>query len=157
MLFRSAGGLVGNFTGEPDFLFQREVLAANPKIYGQLVTLLAPFSKAIKQEDGGDGAAASPATTGTPSPVSALALAMASGIAPEAVADAPAEPAPAVPAAPVERERKPVRIKKLDLPAAAPAADARRGDDRRPPRPGPRPEGRGDFRSQDRGPAKPRR
>ena len=162
LIITEAGGLVGNFTGEPDFLYQREVVAANPKIYGQLVTLLAPYSKAILQEDGADGSAvdaavgvgvmaASGPVASTPSPVSALAMAMAAGVAPEAAA--PAAAVAATPAAPVERERKPVRIKKLDLPADAPAADARRGDDRRPPRPGPRPEGRSDFRGNDRGPA----
>ncbi|MEY2790431.1 MAG: Inositol-monophosphatase [Pseudomonadota bacterium] len=45
LLVTEAGGLVGNFTGEADFLQQRECLAANPKIYGQLVTLLQPYSK----------------------------------------------------------------------------------------------------------------
>ena len=45
LLVTEAGGLVGNFTGEADFLHQRECLAANPKIYGQLVTLLQPYSK----------------------------------------------------------------------------------------------------------------
>jgi myo-inositol-1(or 4)-monophosphatase len=45
LLITEAGGLVGNFTGEADFLYQRECLAASPKIYGQLVTLLQPYSK----------------------------------------------------------------------------------------------------------------
>ena len=45
LLVTEAGGLVGNFTGEADFLQQRECLAASPKIYGQLVTLLQPYSK----------------------------------------------------------------------------------------------------------------
>jgi len=45
LLVTEAGGLVGNFTGEADFLHQRECLAASPKIYAQLVTLLQPFSK----------------------------------------------------------------------------------------------------------------
>ena len=45
LLITEAGGLVGNFTGEADFLHQRECLAASPKIYGQLVTLLQPYSK----------------------------------------------------------------------------------------------------------------
>ncbi|MCU0943670.1 MAG: inositol monophosphatase, partial [Hydrogenophaga sp.] len=40
-----AGGLIGNFTGEPDFLEQKECLAANPKIYGQLVAMTGKFSK----------------------------------------------------------------------------------------------------------------
>ena len=43
-----AGGLVGNFTGEADFLYQREVVAGNPKIYAQLVSRLAPYTQAIE-------------------------------------------------------------------------------------------------------------
>jgi myo-inositol-1(or 4)-monophosphatase len=42
-----AGGLIGNFTGEADFLYQREVIAGNPKVYGQLVQLLAAYSRVI--------------------------------------------------------------------------------------------------------------
>ena len=45
LLVTEAGGLIGNFTGEADYLFQREVVAGNPKIYGQLVQLLAPFTE----------------------------------------------------------------------------------------------------------------
>ena len=45
LLVTEAGGLVGNFTGEADYLYQRECLAANPKVYGQMVTLLQPYSK----------------------------------------------------------------------------------------------------------------
>ena len=33
-----------NFTGEADFLYRREVVAGNPKVYGQLVQMLAPHS-----------------------------------------------------------------------------------------------------------------
>jgi len=44
LLVTEAGGLVGNFTGEADFLHRREVVAGNPKIYGQLVQMLAPHS-----------------------------------------------------------------------------------------------------------------
>ncbi len=40
-----AGGLIGNFTGEADFLEQKECLAGNPRIYGQLVGLLGKYSK----------------------------------------------------------------------------------------------------------------
>jgi myo-inositol-1(or 4)-monophosphatase len=47
LLVTEAGGLIGNFTGEADFLYQREAVAGNPKVYGQLVQLLKPFSKAI--------------------------------------------------------------------------------------------------------------
>ncbi len=45
LLVTEAGGLVGNFSGEADFLEQRECLAGNPRIYGQLVTLLGKYSK----------------------------------------------------------------------------------------------------------------
>ena len=45
LLVTEAGGLVGNFTGESDFLEQGECVAGNPRIYGQLVTTLAKYSK----------------------------------------------------------------------------------------------------------------
>ena len=45
LLVTEAGGLVGNFTGEADFLNQRECLAGAPRIYGQLVAILAPHSR----------------------------------------------------------------------------------------------------------------
>ena len=45
LLVTEAGGLIGNFTGEADFLEQQECLAGNPRIYGQLVPLLAKYSK----------------------------------------------------------------------------------------------------------------
>ncbi|KAB2875568.1 MAG: inositol monophosphatase [Burkholderiaceae bacterium] len=45
LLITEAGGLIGNFTGEAQFLHQREIVAGNPKVYGQLVHLLAPYAK----------------------------------------------------------------------------------------------------------------
>ncbi len=45
LLVTEAGGLAGNFTGEADFLEQREILAGSPRIYGQLVPVLAKYSK----------------------------------------------------------------------------------------------------------------
>jgi len=45
LLVTEAGGLVGNFTGESDFLEQREMLAGTPRIYGQLVPILHKYSK----------------------------------------------------------------------------------------------------------------
>ncbi len=45
LLVTEAGGLVGNFTGEADYLEQRECLAAPPRIYGQLVQLIGKYSK----------------------------------------------------------------------------------------------------------------
>ncbi|MEN9377410.1 MAG: hypothetical protein RL710_2567 [Pseudomonadota bacterium] len=45
LLVTEAGGLVGNFTGEADFLEQKECMAGNPSIYGQMVTILGKYSK----------------------------------------------------------------------------------------------------------------
>src|SRR3954471_24973461 len=45
LLVTEAGGLIGNFTGEPDFLEQRECVAGNPKVYGQLGAILHKHSK----------------------------------------------------------------------------------------------------------------
>jgi myo-inositol-1(or 4)-monophosphatase len=47
LMVTEAGGLIGNFTGDADFLYQREVVAGNPKVYGQLVQMLAPFTHVI--------------------------------------------------------------------------------------------------------------
>jgi len=66
LLVTEAGGLVGNFTGEADFLEQKECLAGNPRIYGQLVGLLGKYSKfaaagdkaAVRQALAGAGASA---------------------------------------------------------------------------------------------------
>ncbi|VVE81951.1 inositol monophosphatase family protein [Pandoraea sputorum] len=44
LLITEAGGLVGNYTGESDFLFEGEILAGNPKIYAQMVKLLEGYS-----------------------------------------------------------------------------------------------------------------
>ena len=51
LLVTEAGGLVGNFTGEADYLYQREVVAGNPKVYAQLVKLLSPFTSIAAAED----------------------------------------------------------------------------------------------------------
>lgn len=61
LIITEAGGLIGNFTGESDFLHQREVVAGNPKIYGQLVKLLSPYTRIISDEP-----AAAPAAAETP-------------------------------------------------------------------------------------------
>jgi myo-inositol-1(or 4)-monophosphatase len=45
LLITEAGGLVGNFTGEADFLEQKECMAGTPAIYGQMVTILGKYSK----------------------------------------------------------------------------------------------------------------
>jgi myo-inositol-1(or 4)-monophosphatase len=60
LLVTEAGGLVGNFTGESNFLEQKECLAGNPKIYGQLVPILGKYSKFASA---GDKAAVRQATS----------------------------------------------------------------------------------------------
>ena len=142
LMITEAGGLVGNFTGESDFLYQRELVAGNPKVYGQLVSLLSPYTRVIKGDEAGDSLTALVADTGATASDSVLA-ALSAGIA-------VAEPAAAVDAsAPVlERERKPVRIRKIegqDQPAAGSGHEDRR------PRAA-RPDARADFRGGDRGP-----
>ncbi len=54
LMITEAGGLVGNFTGDADYLYQREVVAGNPKIFAQLVPLLAPYSRAITESSEDD-------------------------------------------------------------------------------------------------------
>ncbi len=102
LIITEAGGLCGNFTGEADFMFQRELVAGNPKIYAQLVTMLAPFTRVIKNEatDGAEGGQSAATMDGADSVLAALAQA--------GVDTAPAEAATPVPAA----ERKPLRVRK---------------------------------------------
>jgi myo-inositol-1(or 4)-monophosphatase len=45
LLITEAGGLIGNFTGEGEFLEQKECVAGNPKIYAQLVGIIGKYSK----------------------------------------------------------------------------------------------------------------
>ncbi len=45
LLVTEAGGLVGNFSGDSDFLEQKECMAGNPRVYGQLVSILGKYSK----------------------------------------------------------------------------------------------------------------
>ncbi len=66
LIITEAGGLIGNFTGESDYLFQREVVAGNPKVYGQLVQILAPYTRVIKGESApAEAAAETPAPDAT--------------------------------------------------------------------------------------------
>lgn len=107
LMITEAGGLIGNFTGDADFLYQREVIAGNPKVYAQLVTLLSPFTRVIADAPAA-GAGLEPAHEATPEAALAATLADESGT--------PAAAAPAV------VKKAPVRIRKEALaPAAAPA------------------------------------
>ena len=45
LLVTEAGGLVGNFTGQSEFLHQGECVAGNPRIYGQMISTLGKYSK----------------------------------------------------------------------------------------------------------------
>jgi myo-inositol-1(or 4)-monophosphatase len=49
LMITEAGGLVGNFTGESDFLYQRELVAGNPKVFAQLVKILAPYTRVLER------------------------------------------------------------------------------------------------------------
>lgn len=63
LIVTEAGGLVGNFTGEADFLYQREVLAGSPKVYAQLVPVLAPYTRVITEDDAAPAAPTPAAAT----------------------------------------------------------------------------------------------
>ena len=45
LMITEAGGIVGTFAGESDYLYKDEVIAGTPKIFAQMVTALAPFAK----------------------------------------------------------------------------------------------------------------
>ena len=97
LMITEAGGLVGNFTGEADYLYQRELVAGNPKVYAQLVQILAPFSRVIASDE-----AAQPAEPAALTPEAALA----------ATQPEPAEPA---------KKKGPLRVRKA---GSAPSDDA---------------------------------
>ena len=46
LLITEAGGLVGNYAGEESYLNTGEIMAGNPRLFGQLVTTLRQHSKA---------------------------------------------------------------------------------------------------------------
>ena len=70
LLVTEAGGLVGNFTGEADFLEQKECMAANPRVYGQLVTILGKYSKFASAGEKATLRQAAPMDTAEAAPVS---------------------------------------------------------------------------------------
>jgi myo-inositol-1(or 4)-monophosphatase len=77
LMITEAGGLIGNFTGESDFLYQREVVAGNPKVYGQLVQILTPYTRVLKDDAPAEGEPTPDATQAfvesTPEPKKTLA------------------------------------------------------------------------------------
>jgi myo-inositol-1(or 4)-monophosphatase len=98
LMITEAGGLIGNFTGESDFMYQREVVAGNPKIYGQLVGILSPYTRVIK-----DAAAAVAQQTDD------------EGLTPEAALAATLPNLESPAAAEVPAKKPAVRIRKADL------------------------------------------
>ncbi len=99
LVITEAGGLVGNFTGEADYLYQREIVAGNPKIYAQLVQTLAPHTRMLKDAEAGATPAAATAASG-------------------ASAAAGADPTAALVDSAAAAPRKTTRLRKADLPAA---------------------------------------
>jgi myo-inositol-1(or 4)-monophosphatase len=89
LMISEAGGLIGNFTGESDFLYQREVLAGNPKIYRQLVKLLEPFTT-ITAPVAAPAAASTKAAAAPSGPPPTPETALASALEPTPAAQAPA-------------------------------------------------------------------
>jgi myo-inositol-1(or 4)-monophosphatase len=45
LLITEAGGIVGTFAGESDYLYKGDIIAGNPKVFSQMLNLLAPFAK----------------------------------------------------------------------------------------------------------------
>ncbi len=99
LMITEAGGLVGNFTGEADFMYQRELVAGNPKIYGQMVNILSPYTRVLK-----DAAAhvARQAEDGALTPEAALAATLPGLGTPAVENEAP-------------KKRAAVRIRKADV------------------------------------------
>ena len=50
LLVQESGGLIGDLAGEGNFLYGGQVIAANPKVFAQMVTALAPFRTEIARE-----------------------------------------------------------------------------------------------------------
>jgi len=100
LIITEAGGLIGNFTGEADYLYQREVVAGNPKVYGQLVQILTPYTRVIEAPHAAPAAAVADAPQADATQAFVAAAAM----------DAQAEP-------PAQARKAAVRIRKT------PAAD----------------------------------
>jgi myo-inositol-1(or 4)-monophosphatase len=49
LLILEAGGLIGDLSGEDGYLYGGEVIAANPKVFAQMLKALAPFRDALSR------------------------------------------------------------------------------------------------------------
>ncbi len=45
LLITESGGIIGDFSGDSDYLYKGDVLAGSPKLFAQMVGLLSPFAK----------------------------------------------------------------------------------------------------------------
>ncbi len=57
LLILEAGGLIGDLAGDGDYLFSGQVIAANPKIFAQMVKTLAPFRPELSRAHAASAAA----------------------------------------------------------------------------------------------------
>ena len=64
LLVLEAGGLIGDLSGEGDYLHGGQVIAATPKVFAQMVNVLAPFRGDLTR----DRATGAPAQLGGQSP-----------------------------------------------------------------------------------------
>ena len=51
LLILEAGGLIGDLTGEGDYLYGGQVIGANPKVFAQMVKLLSPFRVEMQRDN----------------------------------------------------------------------------------------------------------
>ena len=110
LMITEAGGLIGNFTGDADYLYQREVVAGNPKAYAQLVSLLSPYSHAIVADEGASALAVNPALT----PEAALTAHAMDALPSASASPSPTQGDPGGTAAPVARKPA-LRIRREDV------------------------------------------
>ncbi len=126
LLVTEAGGLIGNLTGEADFLEQKECLAAAPRIYGQLVAILSKYSKfagvddKLRASERVRAVAAPAGVEGEPAP-DLYARSTVAELAP-AEAEAGEAAAPAAPAAAAPRKLTRVRREAPVAPVEDPSA-----------------------------------
>ena len=50
LLVLESGGLIGDLSGEGDYLYGGQVIAGNPKIFAQMVTVLAPYRADMERD-----------------------------------------------------------------------------------------------------------
>ncbi len=47
LLVTEAGGIMGTFAGDSDYLYKGDVIAGTPKVFAQMITLLSPFARTV--------------------------------------------------------------------------------------------------------------